>query len=152
MRTGAVLLAAFVGTGLIGCAGHRALDGGDKARLQCAGKDCPVNVTVSTTGSVCKPDAIPDLDLRTGDPGEKKITWTLPDGYEFSRESYKFGLFVKSDPFDEFKDASVPGNGKTLTIKFNGNVTGRWYEYAITVRRSTGNKPFCDTLDPWMIS
>ncbi len=153
MRTGTVLLAAFVGTVLIGCAAHHPLDGGDRQRLQCTGKECTVNVTISATGGVCKPDAIPDLDLRTADSGEKKITWMLAtEGYEFSRESYKFGLFIKSDPFDEFKDASVPGNGKTLTIKFEHHVPGRWYEYGVTVRRSTGSKAFCDTLDPWMIS
>ena len=113
-----------------------------------------VNVTMSATGGVCKPDAIPDLDLEHGGlGGEEDHLDAGTDGYEFSRESYKFGLFIKSDPFDEFKDASVPGNGKTLTIKFEHHVPGRWYWNSASLCAGRPEaSPSGDTLDPWMIS
>jgi hypothetical protein len=73
-------------------------------------------------------------------------------GYEFSGEPYKFGIFIKDDPDDDFNNAVVPGNGQTVTIIFKHRNPGNKYRYGINVRRSTGNKPFCEPLDPWLIS
>jgi hypothetical protein len=113
-------------------------------------------VTVDSKGDWCKPKGIDPIDLSTGDHGGKTVTWTIgTDGYEFSNEAYKFGIFIKDDPFDEFKDAKVTANGKKLTISFNGRLTGKAYRYAVTVRKSTANpkvhKEFCETLDPWLL-
>jgi hypothetical protein len=151
MRSGTVFLAVIACTALVACTSMKPYF--FSPTIGCTGHDCAALVTVTSIGNACKPDDIMTIDLKTGDPGEKKITWKIATpGYEFSRESYKFGIFIKDDPFDEFKDANVPGSGDTLTIKFNGNTMGRPYRYAITVRKATGNKAFCETLDPWMIS
>lgn len=153
MRIGTLFLSVVACAALAACSPALMKPNLFSQKIDCAGHDCAAKVTVSSIGNTCTPDPIFNIDLKTGDTGEKKITWTMAtDGYEFSRESYKFAIFVKDNPFDEFKDVDVPGNGKTLTIKFNARSTGRNYRYAITVRKSTGNKDFCETLDPWLIS
>jgi predicted small secreted protein len=151
MRIGTVPLVVMACAVLAACAPNAVKPFGQN--IKCTGHDCAADVTVSSVGSTCIPDQILDIDLKTGDAGYKTITWKMAtDGYEFSGESYKFGIFIKNNPFNEFKEANVLGNGKILVIKFNGTSSGKDYRYAITVRKSTGSKDFCDTLDPWMIS
>jgi hypothetical protein len=160
MRIGTVLL-AFIACGVLAACQtnsvkpqvNSAILDLSAPRIKCTGHDCAVDVTVALIGNKCTPDPILNIDLATGDTGEKKITWKMAtEGYEFSGESFKFGIFIKDNPLNEFKDAKVPGNGQTLTMMFKGNASGNNYRYAITVRKSAGNKDFCETLDPWMIS
>ena len=121
----------------------------------CNVKDCPVDVTVginSSTGN-CIPAVVEVLNLRPGPAGQRSIVWTITTpGYEFSREDYKFGIFIKSDPFDEFKNVRITDANKKLSLDFANSATGKAYSYALTVRKASGAKEFCDTLDPWLIS
>lgn len=137
---------------LAGCASMERAPDRSGPRISCNGNQCDATVTVSSSGTTCKPDAIIPIDLATGRRGPKSVTWILgTEGYVFSDESFKFGLFIKDDPFDEFKDARVTANGRRLTITFNDRLPGKAYRYAITVRRAA-NKEFCETLDPWLLN
>ena len=121
--------------------------------VKCTTVDCSVSVTVTDDGSVCKLDVVEVLDVTEGPSGARNVTWTIDtQGYEFSKESYKFGIFVKSDPDEEFKNVQITGGGKSLSLKFEHNAPGMAYSYALTVRRTAGNKGFCKTLDPWLIT
>ncbi|HVE49496.1 MAG TPA: hypothetical protein VNG69_07775 [Casimicrobiaceae bacterium] len=122
-------------------------------RADCNTATCMLDVTVgtnSTTGN-CIP-ATTDVIVIAGSHGQRTITWNITtSGYEFSREDYKFGLFIKSDPGDQFKNVQITDGGRSLSIKFDKKTPHRAHEYALTVRRNSGAKAFCDTLDPWMI-
>jgi len=118
--------------------------------------ECSITVTVKEDRSdkSCKPDYVLPIDV-TGNNGVRTITWKVGDGYKFSNESYKFGIFVKVDPQGKFKSAQVQGQGgKTLVLKFEHNKKEgepkAIYDYALTVQRDDGS--FCTTLDPWLIS
>lgn len=160
MRIGTLFMVAIASATLVGCSSGRFkplhIDGFPNPfykTVQCTTQDCDVSVTVTenmSTGT-CTLDVADRLDLRLPATGERNVTWTIATaGYEFSRESYKFGIFIKSDPRDEFKNVQITGSGKSLSIQFKHQRTGIDYSYALTVRRT--NKTFCETLDPWMIS
>jgi hypothetical protein len=119
----------------------------------CQTQDCSVDVAVVATANDCIPTVVGIIDARGGVAGARNITWTITTtGYEFSRESYKYGIFIKSDPDEEFKNVQITGDGKSLSLKFDRRATGKDYAYALTVRRTSGDKGFCKTLDPWLIS
>jgi hypothetical protein len=156
MRIGTILLAA-VACGAMACSTFEQKPDRSSPRIACTGNKCDAKVTVASSGAWCRPDPILPIDLSTGEHGGKTVTWTIEtEGYEFSNESYKFAIFIKDDPFDEFKDAKVIANGKRLTITFNERLPGKAYRYAVTVRKSTpnkeGHKEFCETLDPWLLN
>jgi hypothetical protein len=133
---------------LTSCAAHRPF----VEATPCAGPECTIDVTVVAIGSSCQASPIPDIDARAA--GEHKITWrmTTPN-YEFSAEPYKIGIYIKDDPDDDFSNAVVPGNGRTATIMFKHRNPGKNYRYGVNVRRSNvEGKPFCEPLDPWLIS
>jgi len=128
-----------------------------KPRISCAAAQCDAKVTVSDSGGRCEPDYINPIDLRTGGGGPKMIKWTLDTpGYEFSREPFKFAILFETDPLDQFQDASVSKDGRTLTIRFNANPRKadepQSFKYAITVRKTDERKTFCKTLDPWLLN
>ena len=125
------------------------------ARTECKVADCSIDVTVTQNAAAgtCIPAVVPIIDVRPGPASQRRLSWTIStDGFEFSREEYKYGIFIKSDPLEEFKDAQITNGGKTLTLRFSNAIKGKTYEYALTVRRSRGGKEFCETLDPWLIS
>ena len=163
MRIGTLFLAAIAAATLVGCSAPGTIrpmyfPGGFNPFIrvvQCTQQDCSVTVAVTENSSAnfCVPDVAEILDVSGGAAGQRNVTWTITtDGYEFSKESYKYGIFIKSDPDDEFKNVQITGNGKSLSLKFEHQVTGKSYSYALTVRRTGGNKSFCKTLDPWLIS
>ncbi|TMG94508.1 MAG: hypothetical protein E6H71_13985 [Betaproteobacteria bacterium] len=118
---------------------------------RCAGPECEIPVTVNSIGDSCQPGPVADIDA-TAD-GPHKITWKMiTPGFEFSGTPVKFAIFIKEDPDDDFSNAVVPGNGQTVTIMFNHKHPRKNYRYGVNVRRSTGDKPFCEPLDPWLIS
>lgn len=122
---------------------------------ECREATCRVDVTVTTNASTgqCLPAVVPVVDMRAGPSGLRTISWTISTaGYEWSKEDYKYGIFIKSNPFDEFKNARITNGGKTLNLDFSNSSKGVVYEYGLTVRRDTGGKAWCDTLDPWLIS
>jgi hypothetical protein len=93
--------------------------------------------------------------MTSGPSGQRSVTWTITNnqGYEFSKESYKYGIFIKLDGGDEFKNVQITNGSKSLTINYTKQAMGTaYYSYALTVRRTDGDKNFCKTLDPWMIS
>jgi len=157
MRIGTMLLAAAACSAAVACSVLDQRPDRSSPRISCTGNRCDAAVTVTSSGAWCKPDEIMPIDLSTGAGGGKTVSWTIgTPGYEFSNESYKFGIFIKNDPIDEFKDAKVIENGRKLVITFNGKRSDKAYKYAVTVRRSTpnkeGHKEFCETLDPWLIN
>jgi hypothetical protein len=159
MRIGSLVLAAIATAGLIGCASTektRAQDRFNEAlrtgSLKCATQDCQVAVTVTENAATKTCSATvnyPILDFRTGPAGQRKATWTINDGYVFSSEAYKFGIFIKSDPGKQFNNARVEASGKRLVIDFKHNSTGNTYEYALSFQRADGT--WCETLDPFMV-
>ena len=159
MRIGSLVLAAIATAGLVGCASTektRAQDRFNEAlragSLKCTTQDCQVAVTVTENAATATCSATvnyPIIDFRTGPAGQRKATWTINDGYAFSSEAYKFGIFIKSDPGKQFKNARVEASGKRLVIDFEHNSTGNTYEYALSFRRANGT--WCDTLDPFMV-
>jgi hypothetical protein len=67
------------------------------------------------------------------------LQWIMgTDGYEFSREPYKCGIIIKTNPNDEFHNVVIPGNGQSISIKFRHQSKRREYAYALTVRRLAG--------------
>jgi hypothetical protein len=153
MKKGTRWVGALALITLAGCSTTERVPDRSVPRISCNGNQCDATVTVTSTGAACKPDGIIPIDLATGRRGAKTVTWVMgTEGYVFSDESYKWGLFVKDDPFDEFKDARVTANGRRLTITFNDRLPGKSYRYAITVRRAGGAKEFCETLDPWLLN
>jgi hypothetical protein len=158
MRKGILILAAIASITLVGCGTRPFYHPGVKnpflTTQTCDKQACDVNVTINdcAAGNMTVADI---LDMTPGPSGQQRtITWTITNesGYEFSKESFKYGIFIKLDGGDEFKNAQV--NGKTVTIKYDKKaVTGTSaYSYALTVRRTDGDKNFCKTLDPWMIT
>jgi hypothetical protein len=156
MRIGTLVFAAVAAATLVGCAtikpmyvrGHYnpfyTVD-------QCTVQDCTVEVRVTADGNACTLSTVQILDV-SQPPVARNITWKLvTEGYEFSKESYKFGIFIKNDPDEEFQNAQVNANG-TLSLHFAHTASGRDYSYALTVRKKGGDKGFCATLDPWLIS
>jgi hypothetical protein len=121
----------------------------------CSMKDCsvPFKVIDCAEGKFDVPDV---LDITTGPSGQRSITWTISEGnYEFADEKFKYGIFIKGIAGSEFKNVQLTNGKKSLTIDFtkDADVSGAvFYQYALTVRRTDGNKKFCKTLDPWLIS
>jgi hypothetical protein len=154
-------MAAFATATLVGCAGSakvkpfyiEGMPNPFVKSVTCTAQDCDLTVTVvENADGTCIPDVAPILNIKTGPAGDRNVTWTLAnDDYEFSKENFKFGIFIKSDPREEFKNAQVTGGGKALTLVFRHKHTGIDYSYGLTVRRKV-DKSFCETLDPWMIS
>jgi len=128
--------------------------------VQCSTQDCPLVVTVNdcANGDIQITDpgmtAGPDLDMRSGPTGQRSVTWTIKTpGYEFAKEPFKYGILIKSDPDDEFKNSQVTAGGDSLTIQYTKKRTGRSnYVYGLQLRSTSGNKNFCALLDPWLIS
>ncbi|HEY3180584.1 MAG TPA: hypothetical protein VGL25_17085 [Casimicrobiaceae bacterium] len=149
-RIGTLLFIAVASAVLVSCAlpGFKPLD-----TNRCSGPECEISVTVISIGdSSCQAAPVGDIDATAA--GEHRITWrmTTPN-FEFSGEPYKFGIFIKDDPDDDFKNAVVQGNGQTASLTLNHKKPGTRYRYGINVRRSNViNKPFCEPLDPWLIS
>lgn len=157
MRIGTLLLAAIAAVTLVGCGSPGTIKPiyfyPFAKTVQCSTQDCSLNVTVTenaTTGT-CVIEVADILDMKGGPAGQRNVTWTITTpGYEFSKEFYKYGIFIKSNPDDEFKNVQITGPGTSLSIQFKHQQTGIDYSYALSVRRT--NKTFCETLDPWMIS
>jgi hypothetical protein len=161
MRIGTLSLAAVAAAALVGCASPGTFrpmyfPGYTNVfikSVKCTTADCSLSVTVTEDGGVCKLDVAEVLDVTEGPVGARNITWTIETaGYEFSKESYKYGIFIKSDPDEEFKNVQITASGKSLSLKFEHNAPGAAYSYALTARRTSGNKAFCKTLDPWLIT
>jgi len=120
----------------------------------CNGEACDLLVTVLN----CEEGRmdVANLDMRHNSNNERTITWTLSEesdkNYEFSKESFKDGLFIKYEDGNQFKGAT--NAGKKITIKFTKDAqsTGHYIYYALTVRQKNEPKRLCRTLDPWMIS
>jgi len=158
MRKGMLILAAIASTTLIGCGSQPILSESGRNFFstvqKCSDQDCKVMVTVNdcAKGDISVVDYV---DMSSG-PADKQrtVTWTITNesGYEFSKESFKFGIFIKLDGGDEFKNAQA--SGKTVTIKYDkkAHTDTNFYSYALTVRRTDGDKGFCKTKDPWMIT
>jgi hypothetical protein len=160
MRIRSLFLAAIASATLVGCGSPGRIkpfyfDGFSPfvKTVHCTTQDCSLTVTVtenSATGT-CVLDVADILNVKLPATGDRNLTWTIAtDGYEFSKEAYKYGIFIKSDPDDEFKNVQITGNGKSLSIQFKHQRTGIDYSYALSVRRT--NKTFCETLDPWLIT
>lgn len=154
MRIGTLFLIVVGCAALAGCSSTgRHMFNPFARTVQCTTRDCslPVTVTENASTKTCDLDVAEYLNVQGGPSGQRSVTWTIDtDGYQFSKESYKYGIFIKTDPYDEFKNVQITGNGKSLSIQFNHQRTGIDYGYALTVRRSDGS--FCKTLDPWMLS
>lgn len=171
MRSGTLFLTAIASSVLIGCGSPGLKPSYFQNRpvyvenlfshnVHCDTKDCSLIVTVNDCAGgdikVTSPSTTdgPDLDMRAGPTNqERTITWKIvTPGYEFSKESFKYGILIKSDPGDEFKDAQVSGD--TLTLKYNKKATGSQgsYTYGLQLRSSRGDKAYCALLDPWLIS
>lgn len=160
MRSGTVCLAAIVCATLVGCASPGRIkpmyfEGFPNLfvrAVKCTTPDCSVTVTVTENADgTCVLDVPDILDVKTGPAGERNVRWMISTaGYEFSKEAYKYGIFIKTDPDEEFKNVQISGNGRDLSLKFRHQHTGIDYSYALTVQRA--NKTFCATLDPWLIS
>ncbi|PWT70949.1 MAG: hypothetical protein C5B46_08975 [Proteobacteria bacterium] len=130
--------------------------------VRCKDTQCALSVTVRdcTAGSGILVTDVnlnngPDLNISEGDASQTRtITWTIvTDGYEFAKEPFKYGMFIKSDPADEFKNARITGGGKSLSIDYKkaANSAGS-YTYGLQLRSTTGNKDYCAVLDPWMVT
>jgi hypothetical protein len=151
MRIGTLLLATVVSATLVGCASMHPRDMHpdlSKAK-KCNMATCDLQVTVKeNSDGTCDP-VVDDLQF-TGAERDRSVVWTIAGPYEFSKESYKFALFVKDNPGDQFRGAST--SGRTLTLKFVHTPTPvpKKYAYVLAVRRTNGT--FCRTLDPWLIS
>lgn len=156
MRIGTLFLIVVGCATLVGCSSRvfvKPIFNPFARTVPCTTRDCslPVTVTENASTRTCDLDVAEYLNVQGGPSGQRSLTWTIgTDGYQFSRESYKYGIFIKTDPGDEFKNVQITGNGKSLSIQFNHQRTGIDYGYALTVRRSDGS--FCNTLDPWLIS
>ena len=130
------------------------------AKTQCP-SNCSIAITVrENADTTCTIDDVQPIET-TGANGLRTISWTIAANspYKFSDESYKFGLFVKTDPQGKFKSAKVKGGGKLLELEFdhkkNEGEPKLIYDYALTVQRSNStatNNSFCITKDPWLIS
>ena len=158
MRIGTLLLAAVVSATLVGCAPMEPRDHyvPNPARTQnCNTRDCPplvVTVKENPAQHTCEA-AVDDLNVSSGPEGERSVEWKIATpGYEFSKEPYKFAIFVKSNPNGKFKGANTSTSGQVLSLKFVHKRTStlKPYEYVLAIRRSDGT--FCETLDPWLIS
>lgn len=158
MRIGALVLVAMATAALVGCSstgksrGLSPFEMSTLATLKCQTQDCQVTVTVTedaATGTCAATVNYPVLDFRTGPAGQRKAVWTINDGYVFSSETYKFGIFIKSDPGKQFKNAKVEASGKRLVIDFEHSSSGKTYDYALSFQRANGT--WCDTLDPYMV-
>jgi hypothetical protein len=154
MRIGTLSLAALAAAALVGCAPMTPRDMHpdiSKAR-KCSATDCaPLEVTVNenVVTHTCEP-VVDDLQF-TGADGERTVHWRITTpGYEFSKEHYKFAIFVKSNPEDKFNGASTSGATLSLRFKHKSTPSLKWYAYVLTVRRADGT--FCETPDPWLIS
>jgi hypothetical protein len=153
MRIGTLSLAALAAAALVGCApmSPRDMHPDILKAKKCSTSSCELEVTVNENVATnkCEP-VVQDLQF-TGADGERSVEWKITTpGYEFSREQYKFAIFVKDNPQDKFKGAST--SGRTLSLRFNHKATPslKWYAYVLAVRRADGT--FCETLDPWLIS
>jgi hypothetical protein len=158
MRIGALVLVAVATAALVGCSstgksrGLSPFEMSTLATLKCQTQDCQVAVTVTedaATGTCAATVNYPVLDFRTGPAGQRRALWTINDGYVFSSEAYKFGIFIKSDPGKQFKNAKVEASGKRLVIDFDHSSSGKTYDYALSFQRANGT--WCDTLDPYMV-
>jgi hypothetical protein len=172
MRSGILFLTAIASSVLVGCGSpglkpsyfqNRPVYVEDTPPVLCPTQDCSLVVTVNDCagGDIKVTDPLmtagPNLNMKSGPTQlSRKITWKIVTaGYEFADDSFKYGILIKSDPDDEFKNAQVTGSGKdTLTIQYTKNATGSQgqYTYGLQLRSSSGNKPYCALLDPWLIS
>lgn len=116
----------------------------------CSAAACSIPVSIVTnplTGN-----CIPQVDNLDISPGENERAISLhivTRGYEFSKEEVKFAVFFKT-PYDQFREPDFSQGRTTITIKFKKKAPQTKHVYAITVRRDSGDKAFCDVLDPWM--
>lgn len=128
--------------------------------LSCPSGVCtPVDVVVNETGGGrCELAAIPDLTVVDEETGEKTISWLLPaSGFEWSKEEWKFALFIQKgdNPVGKFGSVSISMGGRKLEVRFahvKDPSQRKTYKYALTARRTANPKQFCETLDPWIIS
>ncbi len=95
------------------------------ARTQnCNTRDCPplvVTVKENPAQHTCEA-AVDDLNVSSGPEGERSVEWKIATpGYEFSKEPYKFAIFVKSNPDGKFKGANTSTSGQVLSLKFVHN-------------------------------
>jgi hypothetical protein len=166
MRSGTLLLAAIAAAVLVGCGSQRIrptdytyIPNPFVKSAQCGTPACSLVVTVNDCANgiitVTDPETNsgPDLDMSTGS-GARSVTWKIvTPGYEFPKEPFKYGILIKGDPDDEFKNAHISGGGDSLTLDYNKKGTGtRYYVYGLQLRSTIGNKPFCALLDPWVIT
>jgi hypothetical protein len=111
----------------------------------------PVTVVINPETGNCIA-SVPNVKLTVTGAGPRTIQWDMiTPGFDFSDERYKYGIFIEHDPTGEFQNASVQG-GKRMTIRYEKNAVGKEFKYWLSVRRDSGTKQFCDSLDPWLIS
>jgi len=175
MRSRTLCLTAVACVVLIGCATPRSyyfqrhplyVESFLGRKVRCDDTQCTLTVTVTNCAAsdgiqVTNPDmsAGPDIDLSHGDASRKRtITFNIATtGYEFARESFKYGILIKSDPGDEFSNARITNSGRSLSIDYlKGNPSPGQYTYGIQLRSTTlnasGGRDYCELLDPWLIS
>jgi hypothetical protein len=102
-----------------------------------------------TSGADCVVTVEPEvLDLREG-RGTQVLTWKLlTSGYQFSRDPQKYAIAIKSD--DPAGQVHNPTHeGTSVALRFTHKNPGRYFEYAVNVVRSNGQR--CSTKDPWFI-
>ena len=131
------------------------------SKIICSTPNCSLTVTVNdcTKGDIQVTDPNlangPDIDISSGPTDQQRsITWTIATaGYEFSNEPFKYGIVIKSDPGDEFKNVKITNAGAALTIQFKKKGTAKvYYRYGLQLRSTSSNKDYCQFLDPWLIS
>lgn len=129
--------------------------------LNCPGGNCPtINVTVNDLGGgKCDLAQIPDLSVVDESTGDKRLSWSLPEGYEWSKEPWKSAIFIQkgSDPGGKWGTITITESGRKLQIIFHhvkDSSVRNSYKYALSARRSAAPPGglFCETLDPWLIS
>src|SRR5260221_12205605 len=115
MRKVLLILAAIASATLVGCtvsikpAYVPGFSNPFLTTTTCNVQDCPpLTVTVNdcATGNITVTDI---LDMTAGPANmQRTVTWTISnDGYEFSKETFKYGIFIKLDGGDEFKNVQI---------------------------------------------
>lgn len=154
MKIGSVLWAGIAATTLVGCATKpvelNAFTRHFYLTQPCPGASCPVIVTVTENpaGNCSGTVNYPSIDLSQGQ-ADKKISWTISDGYKFSTEPYKYAIVIKTDPMGAFKNANVQAGGQRLVLDFTRGQGGNSYTYGLNFQRNNGT--FCDIIDPFMV-
>jgi hypothetical protein len=166
MRSGYRFLAAIGCAALAACATPEKVGGpsGTPRPLHCPGGNCdPIMVTVDEYGGgVCQPREFPDILLSGEDTGEKKITFVISGGsYRWSEDKGQVAFFLKpgsDNPTGKFGPINVTGaDKKTLVVHFKhvkDPASRKVYRFGLIARRTVdgGPGPFCQALDPWLIS